>query len=670
MRRVLLCFILLVCNLINGQKFSLGKVSIEELKETQHPKDTTAVAAILWARGDVRFEYVKDVGFEMINDVEIRIKIYKKEGYNWADKSVRYYLSENNSLETVDFKNATTYNLIDGKIEKSKLKNEGIFDEKINKYWGAKKISMPNVKEGSIVEYKYTIRSPRIGAVRDWNFQSSIPVNNSEYVFTAPEFYEFKSFQRGFVFPKFNTIKNKKIIDINFKIINMSGSVRTTSDFYTEKFEYENTQTTYIAKDLPAIKDESYVNNINNYISSVSHELSMVKYPNEPVKFFATDWESVAKKIYEYDNFGPELNKTRYFEEDITKLLTGLSNQDEKIQTIFNYVKKSVKWNGNRDFTCDNGVRKAYKDKLGNVGDINLMLTAMLRFGNLDANPVLVSTRDNGIAFFPSTDAYNYVIVSVKTDEGLILLDATEKYSSPNILPIRDLNGLGRLIRKNGSSEQVNLMPESISRDVTSIMATISKDGVVEGKVREQHLDYNALQFREKYNNLSNDIYLEKLEKRHNDIEIAELKIKGKEEFSALILEDYSFTDNRNVEIIGDKIYFSPLLFLAQQKNPFKEEKREYPIDFVYPNENKYMINLIIPQGYVVESLPSPISFKTSNNSLSFNYSISNSENKLQLVARFNKNTSIIAPDSYDETRSFFDELVKKENEKVVLKKI
>lgn len=123
---------------MKGQVFELGKVSVAELQEKVHPKDSTAVAAILFEKGKNSFEYTQGKGFVMITKVKTRIKIYKKEGYDWANKSIRYYTASVNE-ETVSFSEAITYNLIDGKIEKTKLKSDGEFDEVVNKYWGQKK---------------------------------------------------------------------------------------------------------------------------------------------------------------------------------------------------------------------------------------------------------------------------------------------------------------------------------------------------------------------------------------------------------------------------------------------------------------------------------------------------------------------------------------------------
>src|SRR5690606_1550977 len=154
----------------------------------------------------------------------------------------------------------------------------------------------------------------------------------------------------------------------------------------------------------------------------------------------------------------------------------------EKILTILNHVKSNVKWDKYYGYSCDKGVRKAYQEKSGNVAEVNLMLTAMLRYAGLTANPVLVSTRSNGVALFPNRTAYNYVIAAVETEKGYILLDASDKFSVPNVLPLRALNWYGRLIRKDGTSEEIDLMPKKPSSDIVFMNYSIDAEGKVAGK--------------------------------------------------------------------------------------------------------------------------------------------------------------------------------------------
>lgn len=664
---LILFLILFKASTFYSQKHELGKVTMEELQEKKHPIDSSAVAAILFNIGEVRFEYSEDSGFNMITVVRTKIKIYKKEGYDFANFARKYYIG-GNSAENLSFSKAVTYNIVDGKIEKTKLKSDGEFDEKINKFWNRKKIALPNVKEGSIIEFEYTLKSASIGTIDEWQFQTNIPVNYSEFATYIPEYFVYNPISKGYVFPVIN--KEDKLKTVLFTTKERTNGLRTSTTFSQEKMEYNETKTMYSIKDVPALKDETHVNNIKNYTSSISHELSIIKYPNQPFKSFSTDWETVTKTIYQNEKFGNELDKTGYFEDDLKIVLKDVSSYTEKIAIIFNFVKSKIKWNEFNSYYCDEGVRKAYKDQSGNSAEINLMLTAMLRYAGVEANPVLVSTRSNGISFFPNRTAYNYVIAAVEIDNGLILLDATDKNALPNILPVRDLNWMGRIIRKDGSSAEVDLMPKMVSNEVTNMMVTLSKEGVFEGKVREQHFDYSAYSFRNRFGDLTKDAYLEYLEKRNNNCEVIEYEVSGKSDLSQPVIENYSFKSNNLVETIGDKMYFSPLLFFAMSENPFKQEKREYPVDFVYPTQDRFMLNIAIPEGYSIESMPTSISVPMSDNLINAKFLLSGEGNRIQVSYVKEINASIISPEYYDELKAVFNELVKKENEKIVIKKI
>ena len=661
-----LTVLLLIASKATSQEFKLGKVSIAELEQKVHPKDSAAAAAILYKKGTARIEYDANDGFITVTDVETRIKIYKKEGLDWANQDVWYY-NYPSLREKVSFSDAVTYNIIGGKIEKTKLKSDGVFEEVLNKYKSLKKITMPNVKEGSVIEFKYSIKCPQ-EIIRDWDFQTSIPVNYSEFSTFIPEYYTFSPRQKGYFFPKATTARVAKSITFNNK--ERSGGRVTSTNFSTDYLSYMEDQVTYKAVDFPAMKDEAYVNNIDNYTSSVAHELSMTKFPNQVLKEYSADWASVVRTIYDYDDFGPELNKTGYFEDDLKKILSGINTPEEKILVILNHVKSNVKWNKYYGYGCDNGVKKAYKEKTGNIADINLMLTAMLRYSGLTANPVLVSTRSNGIALFPNRTAFNYVIAAVETPNGYVLLDASEKFTVPNILPLRVLNWSGRLIRKDGSSEEINLMPEKTSVDNVFMNYSIDSAGKVTGKTRRQYMDYNAMITRGNIEGLKEEEYLEKLENKNKKIEISDYSKTNEKDILLPIIETYSFTGNDLCEVIGGKIYLNPMLFFATNNNPFKQETREYPVDFSFPFTDKYSINIEIPEGFVVETLPAPAAVTMEDNLGVFKFNIAASDNKLQLSILHQINEAIVSAEKYEMLKEYYKTMVEKETEKIVLKRI
>lgn len=653
-----------------SQNHELGKVSIEELKEKVCPTDTSAVAAVLFSVGKTSFDYSYDDGFQIITEINTKIKIYKKEGYEFANHSERIYVGDNGD-EKIDVSKAITYNLVGDKIEKSKLNSSGEFDEKVNKYWNRKKITMPNVKVGSIIEYKITITSPYISNFPDWLFQREIPVNYSEYTTYIPEYFTYNVHQKGYNNLEVSKNGKSRTISYSYKPPIMPG-MNSGSDGRRENgtLDFSESSVKYIARNMPALKDESYVNNINNYKTTIVHELSGTRYPNSPYKNFTTDWETIVKGIYESENFGPELKKTGYFEKDLDLLLTGITSQDERIAAVFNYAKSRMNWNEYFGIYCDDGVKKAYQDKKGNVAEINLMLTAMLRYAGFEANPILVSTRSNGISLFPSKSAYNYIIAGVELNNQVVLMDATNKFSSPDILPIRDLNWFGRIIRKNESSAEIDLMPKSNSKDIVSVLGSINDKGEVTGKIRDQYFDYNAFVFRQANVGVSKDSYIEKLEKQHQGLEIGEYEVQNSTDLTKPIVENYNFTSTNSVEIIGDKMYVSPFLFFAKTENPFKQETREYPVDFVYPSQDKFNISLTIPEGYAVEVLPTAKVVSMPDNLANFKYNISNTSNQIQLMFTFDTNQAIIGSEHYEELKAFYKEVVDKQTEKIVLKKV
>jgi hypothetical protein len=667
MKKLIVLALFFSLNLFS-QKHELGKVTIDELKEKSCSIDTSAVASILFNVGEVRFEYSQSKeSFVMSTTVKTKIKIYKKEGYDWANKAVRYYIG-GSSKERVSFSNVATYNLVDGKIEKSKLKSDGEFDEKMNKFWGRKKITLPNVKEGSIIEFEYTLLSESFGSLEDWNFQTSIPVLYSEFKTLIPEYFTYKPHFRGYFSPKTVVEKNNKSIILTSKERSEGKVVRTTVS--SDQINFFETKTIYSLSNLPALKDEAYVNNIKNYITSIEHELNSIQFPNQQVKNFSTDWETVVKTIYENDDFGQELNKTGYFENDIESVLAGTTTLEQKLTAIFVFLKSRMNWNEFYSYSCDVGVKKAYQDKVGNAAEINLMLTAMFRYAGFEANPVIISTRGNGVSLSPSRTAFDYVITGVELNGQIQLFDATNKYSLPNILPIRDLNWFGRLIRKNGTSVKVDLIPTFNSKEVINIIAEINKEGEVKGKMRDMYFDYNAYIYRDNYNSVSKESVIERIEKKYNGIEISEYDVQNNLDLTKPIVESFAFTSNNSVEIIGDKIYFSPLLFLSLTENPFKQEIREYPIDFVFPHQDKYTISLKIPEGYSVESIPQSSGVTLPESMAIFKYSVSNTENQVQLSFTIDVNQSTIGSEYYEAIKQFFKQIVEKSTEKVVLKKV
>lgn len=656
--QLLTILLFLSANSLFSQTMDLENVTLEQLSQKEHQIDKNATAAILFKKAKTKFKYHLDKGYESFTEFDVKIKIFKKEGLKWANFQIPYYVGYDKvEDDLVNIVKAYSYNVVNGQIVKEKVSGVGKVEQNVNDYWKTMTVLFPNVKEGSIVEIKYVLKSHNIGVLPDFQFQYTIPVDFAEYITEIPEFFLYKGMRNGNIPVEMKETIEDDLTAFTNKYEDPSG------------FKHKKIKSIYTIKNIPALVEEGFVSNINNYFGKIEHELQTMRKPNDKLRQISKTWSDVALSIYGMKEFGKEIEKKSYYADDLKKLITDADSEKEKLDKVFKFVQGKMNWNHREGYIPRKPLSDAYKEKTGNAAEINLILISMLRTSGLVANPVLLSTRDNGIALFPNSSKINFVLAVVDIGTERFLLDATNKFSCPNLIPVNDLNWIGQSIKKDGQCAEIDLMPKMISKESTNLIATLAADGTFSGKIRNLYFDYHALGFRETKGKSSAELNVSRLEDTFKGVLIDDYKIENNEDVSKPIVEFYSFKKEGFSEVIGDKIYFSPLGFIGESVNPFRQEERVYPVDFVFPSQKKMMITIDLPEGYVVESLPQALNLVLSDKVLSYKFMIADTGKQIQLTSIFDINTSIISPEDYEELKKFFAEMIKKQTEKVVLKK-
>ncbi len=636
---------LLALGITNAQDYKFGKVSMEELQEKVYPGDSSASAAYLLKKRTSYYSYNKSIGLRLITEVHNRIKIYDKDGFDYASEIINLYES-GSSDEGVSSVKGYTYTLEDGEIVETKLDKKDIFKTEQSKNLNQVKFTMPNVKEGSVVEYEYKITSPFVQSIDEFVFQHGIPIKKLEAEMRILEYFKFNQRSKGF---------------LAFR--------PTVREFTDHTIGTKVTELTFDLENIPALKDEIFVSNIANYRAGVKFEIVSLEVPGSVYESYSKTWEDVVKTIYQSSSFGDELKRKNYFEEELDAVLADTSDPYTRMGKVLSFVKQKVKWNSYLGVGSDEGTRKAYKEGVGNSADINLMLISMLNHANVKAYPVLVSTRDHGVPIFPTLQGFNYVVAAAKIEDRYYLLDATNSFTAIDVLPTRALNWFGRIISEDGNSDIIDLMPKEKSMDIVMMNVDLTDDGAITAKFRQQFTNNNAFLFRNLYNGGTEESYLSDLEKENGDVEIDGYELKNNFEFDKPIIQDYEFYKEDAYETIGGKIYFSPLFHFAVQENPFKTEKREFPVDYGFPWEDRHMITINIPEGYKVEHLPEPISMVLPENLGKFTYNISTVQDKISVRVEIEMNTPVFPPQYYQNLKEFYRQVVEKESEKIILAK-
>ena len=253
-------------------------------------------------------------------------------------------------------------------------------------------------------------------------------------------------------------------------------------------------------------------------------------------------------------------------------------------------------------------------------------------------------------------------------ESGYVLLDASERYSLPNMLPSRAVNWEGRMIFKNGTSSWIGLSSGTHSVEDTFISVKITDDGLVEGMMRNKFENLGALEYRNKYNKVKEDQLIENLESKYS-IEIEDYKVVNKYDIGKAIKRTIKFSSEDLVEEINGKMYINPMLFNGYATNPFKLKERKFPVEFSSPWKEKNSVTIQIPEGYTIESVPETKALGLPDNLGLFKYQVIAQGNKIKIVSLLQFNRAIIPANYYEILKGFFKEFVDKQSEKIVLVK-
>ena len=113
---------------------------------------------------------------------------------------------------------------------------------------------------------------------------------------------------------------------------------------------------------------------------------------------YTKEWKDVELDLRREEKFGQQLRKGKdIVDEHVELAMSGESDPLIKAQKIFEFIKAWYQWDGMNGMFSEYGIKKAFNTKKGNVGDINLTLIAALRYAGLNADPVILSTRSNGL---------------------------------------------------------------------------------------------------------------------------------------------------------------------------------------------------------------------------------------------------------------------------------
>ncbi|WP_319501257.1 DUF3857 domain-containing protein [uncultured Draconibacterium sp.] len=649
MKNLLIALFTIFCfSSASAQNFSFeyGQVSKADIELKQYDKDKTAEAVIIYDKGSSYFRQSVNNGFDLIFERSQRIKILKEAGIEYAEIEIPFY-REGDIYEKIYDLKACTYNFENGRLNRTEIQTDSWNDEIYNDYWMVRKIAMPNVKAGSIIELTYKISSQYLFNLRDWEFQSKIPTIYSEYKAAMIPFYEYI-----YLAQRTGTSLKKESYTEN---INREFA----------RIKYKDVVNKFSMSDIPAFNSEDYITSINDYIVKLDFQLAKINYPNGGDKEIMSTWPKLIKEYSVHPDFGKYVKKCENSASKIIDLnaLKDKSAKD-KFDYIVSYVKNNYSWNEYNGKYASKSVNEIVKDKYGNVADLNLLTIGLLRAAEIEATPVLISTRENGKVSdnYPFAHYFNYVILMANIDGKNVLSDATDSNVANNRIPSRCINDRGLLIDPEQDVKWIGLQCNIPSISALDFTIDPSKE-TSNVMVRSFASEYKAFRLKNIIGDDKNKLndYLEERDYKIERADFSEVTNKSKE-------FRYEYDLTMTPESINEKLYIEPFLNKSLQDNPLNQPSRSYPIDMTYPTKSILTSNIIIPEGYELDYQPE--NYKIKNNLFELNYSVEQIEDRIRVILLTDFKESVYDAGDFAKIKFYFNEIVKRGNEKIVLKKI
>lgn len=497
--------------------FKFQEITAKDFEPKLYSVDSTAQAVILYNGGSAKYVSDNAEWFNITYTYKKRIRILNKNAFDLATVEIPLWKNDHTE-EKIEGLEGYTYTLENGTVVKTKLDRESLFKDKASKNFTIQKFTFPNLKEGCIIEYTYSVKSPNSYYLKSWRFQDKYPVIKSEYEVSVPTLFNFISVANGYYDLKPKTVSNE--IE-NFRLRSPSEGAFSRSDYFTYKADIVYYK--WSVDNLTALKKESYTTTLENHISKIEFQLKSMDYPDSPPKPYMATWNGLVTELMKDEQFGAGLSdKNGWMEDDLAGLLV---KKDDlaTAKNIFRYVRDNFSCTDHDAIEMTGSLKKAYQARKGNVAEVNLVLVAMLRRAGLSADPVLLSTRDNGVANeqYPLINKFNYVIAKVTLGGKEALLDASQKKLGFNHLPAYCYNGTGRIISDN--PYLVTLSPDSLSElKFTSIFVSNDAGGKkLSGTFVSNLGPIESYELRTELASSGKSEYFKKLKAGFTDVEIS-----------------------------------------------------------------------------------------------------------------------------------------------------
>lgn len=361
------------------------------------------------------------------------------------------------------------------------------------------------------------------------------------------------------------------------------------------------------------------------------------------------------------------------YKDIVASLIENKTSDEEKMSAIYYWVQDNIRYvafeDGIAGFKPDSP-QNVFKKRYGDCKGMAILTKAMLGVAGFDARLTWIGTDRLAYDYTtPSLSVDNHMICAVKTGEDYIFLDSTEKFAVLGDNATRIQNKQAMI--ENGDAFLIKEVPsnnETSNYEQTQYSLSID-DEVIRGSVIKSFEGESRVSFQNSFNNL---------EKGDQNKVLSKYLSAGNENYISENIDSFDARSREETLIINYDIAlenavssFDNTLYI--DLDPFKYaanyviEDREVPLKLPLLEKQIVSINLKIPDGYKIETLPT--SYDVSNELIEINLSYEEKDRVIVFKKLINPRKRVVELADFDAWNTSFNGLKEANNEQLVLTK-
>ncbi|MFH1213491.1 MAG: transglutaminase domain-containing protein, partial [Candidatus Neomarinimicrobiota bacterium] len=417
--------------------------------------------------------------------------------------------------------------------------------------------------------------------------------------------------------------------------------------------------------DEPAVKEEYRMPGLTD-VGKILH-ISSIPDWNYIINWYVDLAEAKTRSSYEIDEFLKELLPAN-------TVLT----EPEKVTRIYNFITEKIRYSDvpfRQSRLIPQKARDVFVNRIGDCKDKAALAIAMLRAAGLDANFVLVNTRDEGLNrnILPSI-AFNHAIASVVTAQGKYYLDLTAQNFPVGSVPLTDQEAFALEIKGGGMPFYLNSEYFTGNTRLRRTKVDINPDNSISVTLHTTRHGAQTADIRSVYRfkNKSDRFkeLIESLAQDYPNAELTDFEVIDIDSITPVLDYEYKFkAPNYLTEAGGMLILRLPWADKLTPTKALSYESRTYPFSY-WPNADtiREEIEIRLPAGYQPMEFTPRYDYHCST--ADYYLDLSFREGILRGTRQLVNKKSVVPPESYLEFKEFYNRIVKADGNQILIKRL